>query len=117
MIDKTGEKLANHFEWLATLTAEPTLNAKSFRLLQTGAFYIFGRDKFFRPTFIMDATVIARLSKEQPDIVDETTFTDLFVFLFMYVRDVMFLPGHINYWVSICNFGNLGVTELPRKQI
>jgi hypothetical protein len=65
----------------------------------------------------MDAAVIARLAKEQPDIVDEVTFTDLFVFLFMYIRDVMFLPGHINYWINVVNFGQLGFTELPRKQV
>jgi len=63
----------------------------------------------------MDATIIARLAKEQPEIVDEQTFCDLFLFLYIYIRDVMFLPGHIGYWINIVNFGHLGATELPRK--
>lgn len=29
----------------------------------------------------------------------------------------MFLPGHIEQWVVIVNLGNLGVTQIPRKQI
>jgi len=33
----------------------------------------------------------------------------------MYVRDVMLLPGHVQYWINIVNLGHLGVTELPRK--
>jgi len=33
VIDKIGEKLSKHYNWLSTLPNEPTLNAKSFRLL------------------------------------------------------------------------------------
>ena len=29
----------------------------------------------------------------------------------------MFLPGSIDYWVNIVNFGHLGITELPRKHL
>ena len=117
MIEKIGEKLFKHLNWLPTLPIEPTLNAKSFRLLREGAFYILGRDKYFRPCLIMDAIVINRLEKEQPGTVDEQTFIDLFLFLYIYIRDVMFLPGHINYWINIVHFGHLGATELPRKPI
>lgn len=58
-IDKAGEKLFNHFNWLQTLPKEPRLSKQTIKLLQSGCFYIFGRDKYYRPCLVMDAAVMA----------------------------------------------------------
>lgn len=81
-IDKAGEKLANHFNWLDTLPKEPRLTKNTIKLLQSGCFYIFGRDKFYRPCLVMDAAVMAQLVKSDPDCVTSENFTALFVFLY-----------------------------------
>jgi hypothetical protein len=81
-IDKAGEKLFNHFNWLASLPPEPKLTNYTLKLLQSGCFYIFGRDRFFRPCLVMDAEVMARLNKEDPACVASANFTALFVFLY-----------------------------------
>ena len=56
---KVAEKIAAHFEWLYSLPPEPMLIPKTMKLIQSGSFYIGGRDKWLRPTFIMDAAVIS----------------------------------------------------------
>lgn len=112
-----GEKLANHFNWLATLPPEPCLTNYTLKLLQTGCFYIFGRDRFFRPCLVMDAEVMARLTKEDPECVESANFTALFIFLYQYLKNVMFLPGFADQWITIINLGKLGATSIPRKQV
>jgi len=81
-IDKAGEKLALHFQWLESLPSEPRLDKHTIKLLQSGCFYIFGRDKFYRPCVVMDAAIMAQLVKSDPDCVTEQSFTQLWVFLF-----------------------------------
>ena len=61
-IDKTTEKLILHFDWLHSLPPEPRLTSKTLRLLQSGAFYIFGRDKFYRPCIIVDGGVVGQIN-------------------------------------------------------
>ena len=57
---KAGQKLADMLKWLNT-PPKVRLTPHSLRLLQSGAFYLGGRDKFFKPTLIGDLTVQARL--------------------------------------------------------
>ena len=116
-IDIVGEKVFKHFNWLDSIPREPRLTNITMRMLQTGAIYIFGRDKFYRPCIVMDAEAMARLMKEDPNAITGETFADLWVFLYMYIKNVMLLPGHIDNWVNIVNFGKLGITALPRKPI
>ena len=116
-IDKAGEKLFKHFAWLQTLPNEPKLTNHTLKLLQSGCFYIFGRDKYYRPCLVMDAAVMHRLGKESPESVTSDNFTALFIFLYQYLKNVMFLNGYVDQWVTIVNLGNLGITSLPREQI
>ena len=76
-----------------------------------------GRDKFYRPAFIMDANLMAKLTKEEPEIITVEVFQQMFAFLYVYVKQVMLLPGQAEQWVVICDLGNLSMTSLPRKQI
>jgi len=57
--DKAAEKLIKHIEWLTAIPPEPHLTTQTMRLLQSGCFYIYGRDKFYRPCFVMDGAVMA----------------------------------------------------------
>ena len=81
-MQKSGEKLYHHFTWLANLPPEPKLTNYTLKLLQSGCFYIFGRDRSYRPCIIIDAVVMAKLMKEDPACVEPANFTALFVFLF-----------------------------------
>ena len=115
-LDKVGEKIFNHWNWLDTLETVPRLNPQSLRMLQSGAFYIYGRDKFYRPCVIIDAAVLNKLNSE-PGIVTAENFNALWIFLYVYMRKVMFLDGQVDMWMTLVNFGNLGVSSLPRKPI
>ena len=114
---KAGDKLITHWEWLREVPREPRLNERTIQLLQSGAFYVFGRDKFFRPCFVMDAAVMARLAKDDPEMVSPEVFNAMFVFLFAYLKKVMLLPGQIEQWVTICDLNGMSATSLPRKQL
>lgn len=41
----------------------------------------------------------------------------MFIFLFVYVKKVLLLPGQVEQWVTICDLNNMGATSLPRKQL
>ena len=114
-IDKAGEKIFAHFAWLRSLPTVPTLNKTTIKMLQEGAFYILGRDKFYRPCLIIDCTVMASLASKDPQCASEQTIQDVFIFLFQYITQVMFIKGHVEQWTSIINLGNLGMTSIPRK--
>ena len=73
-IPKAAEKIVEHFKWLSSLPPEPKLTPLTIRLLQTGCFYISGRDKYYRPTFIMDANLMAKLNKESPEVIEVEIF-------------------------------------------
>ena len=92
-IEKASTKIIEHFKWLSSLPPEPRLTPMTIRLLQSGCFYIHGRDKNYRPAFIMDANLMAKLNKEQPEILTVDVFQDLFCFLYVYLRQCMLLPG------------------------
>ena len=95
-IKATGLKLQVHWAWLATLSPEPLLTPLALKCLQNGVIYIFGRDKFFRPTFIIDGAALARCQREDPNTVTVETFSVILTFMVRYMREVMFLKGHID---------------------
>ena len=66
--------MIEHLKWLGELPPEPKLTPMTIRLLQTGCFYLHGRDKFYRPCYIMDANLMAKLTKEQPEVITVENF-------------------------------------------
>ena len=60
---------------------------------------------------------MARLARDNPEIVSAETFNTMFIFLFAYLKKTMFLPGQIDQWVTICDMNGLSMTSLPRKQL
>jgi hypothetical protein len=61
-----------------------------------GAFYIFGRDKYYRPCIVLDAAVMAQIVAKDPDCISTQNFTNLFIFLYQYITRVMFAKGHVD---------------------
>lgn len=114
-IPKAGEKLIKHFDWLNSLPPEPLLTPYTIKLLQQGAMYIGGRDKYYRPAIIMDAGKIAEIANNNPDEITVEIFQELFTFLFGYLKAVIFLPGQIEQWITICDLNNLSIGKLPRQ--
>lgn len=63
-VEKAGEKLIRHIAWLISIPPEPRLTSNTIKLLQSGCFYLHGRDKWLRPCFVMDGAVMARMAKQ-----------------------------------------------------
>ena len=80
--EKASVKLIKHIEWLSAIPPEPHLTTMTLRLLQSGCFYLFGRDKWYRPAFVMDGQVMARIAKNDPTMISEQVFSDMFTFLY-----------------------------------
>ena len=71
---KTGERLVKHLNWLIEIPRNPRLTDNALRLLQSGAFYLHGRDKWYRPAFIMDGGLMAEFAKNSPELVTPEVF-------------------------------------------
>jgi len=63
----------------------------------------------------MDGAIMAELAKKEPDMMTPEVFQDLFIYLFNYCKKVIFLPGQVEQWITICDLNNMGVTSVPRK--
>lgn len=70
-----------------------TMTKRVIRFLHSGAFYICGRDKDFRPCFVMDAVRMSGLYKIDPNEDWAAVLQECFIFLWQYIKAVMFLPG------------------------
>mmetsp|Transcript_74739 Transcript_74739/g.103727 ORF Transcript_74739/g.103727 Transcript_74739/m.103727 type:complete len:93 (-) Transcript_74739:56-334(-) len=82
--------------------------------MRTGAFYMHGRDKFYRPTFVFDGAVLDRLRREASPLIAAGNFLEMFAFYFRYIREVMFLPGQIEQWVVLIDTNNMSLDKFPR---
>lgn len=91
----TGAKISVHWAWLATLSPEPLITPLAIKCLQSGCFYLLGRDKYFRPTIIMDGASLARCQREDANTVSVETFSQILIYIVRYARENMFLKGHI----------------------
>ena len=80
-------------------------------MLNSGAFYLFGRDKFYRPTFVLDLLEMTNLIEIDTTVGNIKVFIDLFTFYWEYVTRVMFLPGQIVQWNIIIDFRNLALDQ------
>ena len=92
-VPKAGERVVKHLKWLTTIPRSPRLTDNALRLLQSGAFYLHGRDKYYRPCFIMDGGLMAEFAKTSPELVTPEIFQDLFLYMYNYCKNVLFLPG------------------------
>jgi hypothetical protein len=64
---------------------------------------LFGRDCYYRPVLVVDMEAYLKESLKNPDLLKGDIFTDCYMFLYNYIRKVMFLPGHIEQFQTIFN--------------
>jgi hypothetical protein len=91
------------------------LTPQTLRILNSGCFYIAGRDKFFRPTVVIDGGILAKINKDDPTALEGDLFKEIWFFLYSYMRNVMFIPGQVDTWLLIVDLNNLSLGKLPRK--
>ena len=87
------------------------------KLIQSGALYVYGRDKHYRPTIVTDLAIIVKLMVTDPEVASVKAMQDSFVFVWNYIRKVMFLEGHVDHWNSIMNMGLASMWAMPRQQV
>lgn len=92
-IPKTGENLYTHISWLKRTGPAPLLTPLSLQLLQSGCFYLHGRDRFYRPCFVIDGDIMSNIARNRPEIITTEVFEEMFVFYYNYLKKVVLLPG------------------------
>jgi len=76
--------------------------------------YIFGRDKYYRPTIVLDFARIIDLGSTDPSVVSTEAMQASFIFLWKYMKKCMFLEGHTDQWNTITNMAQASMWALPR---
>ena len=93
------------------------LDEQALKLIQGGCMYIFGRDKYFRPAFVFDGFRFVEYIEKYPGLVTPENIVRAFVFLCNYLKEVMFLDGHEDYFNYIAYMNNLSPTQMPRDAV
>ena len=65
----------------------------------------------------MDGSIMARLVKEEPEIMEVQVFNDMWYFMFAYLKRAMLVPGQVEQWVMIIDLNNMALPTIPRKHI
>ena len=60
---------------------------------------------------------MVKLSKNDPATMNPDNFVEAFLFMFEYCKKVILLPGHVEQWITIADFGNIAMTKLPKDEI
>lgn len=79
-------------------------------LLQSGAFYVHGRDHRFRPMLIVN---LGQFDLKNCPIEE---YCHLICFTLDYVLTNMMLPGQIENWIVITDLCNMGITQIPKSE-
>lgn len=58
---------------------------------------------------MLDFDNVNKMMQTNPDLVTIQHVQNTLVFLWYYIRKVMFLDGHVEQWITIFNFSQLGV--------
>ena len=112
-IPKAAANLIDHLKWLASFPPRIVLTPAILKLMHSGCYYIFGRDKYYRPCVIQDIERIVQVMKSDPDLITVDNFTNLYAFHYEYCMKVMMLPGQVETWMHIVNMGHLSMSALP----
>ena len=83
------------------------MNDEVYQLIRKGFIYIAGRDRFYRPIIVFNASMYNTLLPDPEDV------TSAHLFIFSYVEKYMFCKGHIENVHTIMDLGGQGFTNLP----
>jgi hypothetical protein len=106
--DKARKVVIAHLKWLASVPTDYRLLYDSVaRVLMSGAFYIHGRDSYFRPMFFLNFPKIDLSLYSVDELVNGVLFAVEFV------KANMILPGVVENWLSIADLTGQGLSSLP----
>jgi hypothetical protein len=99
-------------QYRATIMPEGylSLHSRVSPLLQSGAFYVHGRDHRFRPMLIVN---LGRFDLKRLPIEE---YCHLICFTLDYVLTNMMLPGQVENWIVITDLCNMGITQIPKSE-
>ncbi|KAL4441557.1 hypothetical protein ABPG74_021489 [Tetrahymena malaccensis] len=104
--EKTLKTMETHQEWRSQ-ALPPKFTEEIKQFLETGAFYVHGRDNRFRPILVIN---VKRLNFKNIKI---QLILDSMTYFFEFILSNMMLPGQIENWVVILDLGNIGLSSLP----
>ena len=113
VITKASTNLICHLKWKANLLPRIELTPSILKLLHSGVYYLYGRDKYYRPIMIQDCGIIATLCASEPDICNSDNMMMLHEFYTQYCKQVLFLPGQVETWMQIVQMNNMGMFAIP----
>ena len=82
---------------------------KIYQLLNLGFLYVYGRDCHFRPIIVCQPSVCLKYLK----IFEEKEIIDAGIFLFQFIVNKMLIPGQVENWIMILNFGGSSPLNMP----
>ncbi|KRW99212.1 CRAL-TRIO domain [Pseudocohnilembus persalinus] len=105
---ETIEEVIDHKKYLINYEE---LSEKSRELLNAGVFYQNGRDFQFRPIIVVD------ISKINTKNMDDNMVVQSLCCLLNEIKYNMLIPGYIENWVILLDFGGKGIFGMPVKLI
>lgn len=99
----------DHYAWKTATFPVP--ECRYSRMVNTGAFYIYKRDREYRPILILNVERLCQINKVDPWSIDEViTFSS---FLMGFMEDKLLIPGKVENWVFLIDLKNIGLTDVP----
>jgi hypothetical protein len=80
-------------------------------LLESGLYYMHGRDKSLRPLMMFCPKVFVTLKMDLHDAMMATHFMG------QYIVNYMMRPGKVENWLIILDLAHLGITSQPKNSI
>ena len=99
----------DHYAWkCATFPVPESLYA---RMVNSGAFYIYKRDREYRPILILNVATLCQYNKIDPWSENEViTFSS---FLMAFMEQKLLIPGKIENWIFLIDLKGIGLTDVP----
>ena len=79
--------------------------------LNKGYSYVYKRDRKFRPICYINMEKLKKVKADHSTLINMSTYMTSFVI------SRALIPGKIENWITIIDFKNVGVTEVPTKLI
>ena len=84
-----------------------SINNKIISILNSGFFYVYGRDHHFRPIIVVSIKTCKKLvEKEKIQFGD---IKDSLIYLINYILKYMMVPGQIENWIIFIDFDDVGL--------
>lgn len=107
---KALKLIHDHIEWRNSFFPI-NLSQNSMKILNSGFLYVHGRDHRYRPIVVMNADIYLKYKKAY-------TYEDWLnavIYLMEYIVNNMLIPGQVENWVIICDFGKVSLLSPPSE--